>query len=95
VSNEPNARIEIAFHARDVHLVMGPAQPGASMPFRVSIDGEAPGGASGTDVDGEGAGVLDQPRMYQLVRQSGEITDRVFGIEFLDVGAAGFAFTFG
>jgi len=95
VSNERNGRIEIAFHARDVHLVMGPAQPGASIPFRVSIDGEAPGGASGTDVDGEGAGVLDRPRMYQLVRQPGEITDRVFGIEFLGEGAAGFAFTFG
>jgi hypothetical protein len=94
-SNGPNGRIEIAFHARDVHLVMGAAERTASVPFRVSIDGKPPGDAAGTDVDGEGAGVLDRPRMYQLVRQPGEITDRVFGIEFLDAGAAGFAFTFG
>ena len=94
-SNAPNGCIEIAFHARDVHLVMGPAQRGTSIHFRVSIDGEPPGRAAGTDVDGEGVGVLDFPRMYQLVRQPGEITDRVFGLEFLDPGAAAFAFTFG
>ena len=74
---------------------MGPAERGTSLSFRVSIDGEPPGDAAGTDVDREGAGLLDQPRMYQLVQQPGEITDRVFGIEFLDPGAAGFAFTFG
>ena len=95
VSNSPSGRVEIAFHARDVHLVMGPAERAASIPFLVSIDGERPGAAAGTDVDGDGAGVLDRPRMYQLVRQAGEITDRAFGIEFPEGGAAGFAFTFG
>ena len=95
VSNEPNGRIELAFHARDVHLVMGPAAPGGSVRFRVSIDGEPPGGAAGRDVDGSGDGRLDLPRMYQLIRQAGAIDDRVFAIEFIDPGAAAFAFTFG
>ena len=95
VSNEPNGRIELAFHARDVHLVMGPAAPGGSVRFRVSIDGEPPGGAAGSDIDGSGDGRLDLPRMYQLIRQAGAIDDRVFAIEFIDPGAAAFAFTFG
>jgi hypothetical protein len=95
VSSKPNGRIELAFHARDVHLVMGPAVPGASGEFRVSIDGEKPGGSAGSDIADSGDGVLDQPRMYQLVRQSGQVVDRVFAIEFLDAGAAAFAFTFG
>jgi hypothetical protein len=93
--NEPGGRIELAFHARDVHLVMGPVDRGMAVPFRVSIDGEPPSGSAGTDVDGEGAGVLDQQRMYQLVRQPAPVTDRLFGIEFADGGAAAFAFTFG
>ena len=95
ISYEPNGRIELAFHARDVHLVMGPAAPGGSGRFRVSIDGEEPGGSAGSDIADSGDGALDQPRMYQLVRQSGQVVDRVFAIEFLDGGAAAFAFTFG
>jgi len=95
LSNEPGGRIELAFHARDVHLVMGPVDRGMAVPFRVSIDGEPPGGSAGTDVDGEGAGILDHQRMYQLVRQPGPVTDRLFAIEFPDRGAAAFAFTFG
>ena len=95
VSNESNGRIEMAFHARDLHLVMGPAAPGGSRRFRISIDGEEPGSSAGSDIADSGDGVLDQPRMYQLVRQSGQVFDRVFAIEFLDAGAAAFAFTFG
>ena len=95
ISNEPNGRIELAFHARDVHLVMGPEAPGGSVRFRVSIDGQPPGVAGGSDVGGSGDGALALPRMYQLVRQPGPIVDRVFTIEFLERGAEAFAFTFG
>jgi hypothetical protein len=95
VLDQPNGRIELAFHARDVHLVMGPAERGTSVPFRVTLDGKPSIDASGSDVDDEGAGVLEQQRLYQLLRQRGPIVDRVFAIEFLDRGAEAFAFTFG
>jgi thiol-disulfide isomerase/thioredoxin len=95
VLNEPNGRIARRFEARDVHLVMGPPARGSSLPFRVFIDGEPPGAAAGSDVDADGSGDLDQQRMYQLIRQHGPITDRLFEIEFLEAGPRGFAFTFG
>jgi thiol-disulfide isomerase/thioredoxin len=95
ISNQPGGRIELAFHARDVHLVMGPVDRGIAVPFRVSIDREPLHDASGSDVDDDGAGLLTEPRMYQLVRQRGPITDRLFTIDFLDRGAEAFAFTFG
>jgi thiol-disulfide isomerase/thioredoxin len=95
VLNEPKGRIAHRFDARDVHLVMGPPARGSSVPFRVSIDGGPPGADAGSDVAADGAGELDQQRMYQLIRQHGPITDRLFEIEFLEPGAEGFAFTFG
>jgi thiol-disulfide isomerase/thioredoxin len=95
VLNEPNGRIAFRFHARDVHLVMGPASRDMPVPFRVTIDGQPPGSSHGTDVDEDGSGSLVDQRMYQLVRQAGPIDDRTFGIEFLDRGAEAFAFTFG
>jgi Thioredoxin like C-terminal domain/AhpC/TSA family len=95
VLNEPNGRIARRFEARDVHLVMGPPSRGSSVRFRVFIDGQPPGAAAGSDVDRDGSGQLDLPRMYQLIRQHGPVTDRFFEIEFLDPGAQGFAFTFG
>jgi hypothetical protein len=94
VLNEPKGRVALRFDARDVHLVMGPAN-GASVPFSVSIDGAPPGADAGSDVDADGSGELIEPRMYQLIRQRGPITDRFFEIEFLDAGAAVYAFTFG
>ena len=93
--DEPKGRVDFAFHARDVHLVMGPRDRGTTIPFRITIDGEPPVGASGTDVDADGAGSLVQQRMYQLVRHTGPIADRVFSIEFEGSGAEAFAFTFG
>ena len=93
--NEPKGRIACRFHARDLHLVMGPAARGASVPFRVLVDGRPPGAARGTDVDERGHGTLAQQRMYQLIRQPKPIGDRQFEIEFLESGAAAFAFTFG
>jgi hypothetical protein len=95
VLNEPNGRIAFRFHARDVHLVMGPSTRDVPVPFRVSIDGEPPGPSSGTDIDEGGSGSLVDQRMYQLVRQQSPIKDRTFEIEFLDRGAEAFAFTFG
>lgn len=95
VLNKANGRIAYRFHARDLHLVMGPAAPGTSLRFRVLIDGQAPGAAHGVDVDGQGNGTVAQPRMYQLIRQSNPIVDRQFEIEFLDSGVEAFSFTFG
>jgi thiol-disulfide isomerase/thioredoxin len=93
--NDPNGRISFRFHARDMHLVMGPVDGATSVAFRVSIDGGPPRGASGSDVDDQGAGLLVEQRMYQLVRQQEPVVDRLFEIEFLDRGAEAFVFTFG
>ena len=95
VLNEANGRIAYRFHARDLHLILGPAEPGLSVPFRVLIDGEPPGAAHGIDVDEQGNGTVSEQRMYQLIRQPKPITDRRFEIEFLDPGVEAYAFTFG
>jgi thiol-disulfide isomerase/thioredoxin len=93
--NEANGRIAYRFHARDLHLVMGPKARGTSVRFRVFLDGQAPGGAHGGDVDEQGRGTVSDQRLYQLIRQPGPIADRQFEIEFLDAGVEAFAFTFG
>jgi hypothetical protein len=95
VLDEPNGRIAFRFRARDVNLVMGPAKPGSSIPFRVSIDGRSPATDHGTDVDDEGRGTLDQQRLYQLIRQGNPGDTARFEIEFLDAGAEAYCFTFG
>ncbi|HEX6509184.1 MAG TPA: thioredoxin family protein [Chloroflexota bacterium] len=95
VLNKANGRIAYRFHARDLHLVMGPAARGTSVRFRVFIDGQVPGAAHGSDVDEQGNGTAAEQRMYQLIRQPGHIADRQFEIEFLDAGVEAFAFTFG
>ena len=95
VLQKPNGRIAYRFHARDLHLVMGPPARGTSVRFRVLIDGEAPGAAHGMDVDEQGNGTLAGQRLYQLIHQPRPIVDRQFEIEFLDSGAEAFAFTFG
>jgi thiol-disulfide isomerase/thioredoxin len=93
--NKANGRIAYRFHARDLHLVMGPAVPGTSVRFRVLIDGKPPGAARGVDIDDQGNGMVTEQRMYQLIRQPKPITDHQFEIEFLDSGIEAFAFTFG
>jgi thiol-disulfide isomerase/thioredoxin len=93
--NKANGRIAYRFHARDLHLVMGPAARGASVRFRVSLDGKPPGIAHGIDVDVQGNGTMTEQRMHQLIRQPNPIADREFEIEFLDPGLEAFAFTFG
>lgn len=93
--NGPTGRIVYRFHARDVHLVMGPAKRGTSVRFRVLLDGMPPGAAHGLDVDANGNGTVREQRLYQLIRQQSPIADRDFEIEFLDPGAEAFVFTFG
>jgi thiol-disulfide isomerase/thioredoxin len=95
VLSKPNGGIAYRFHARDLHLVMGPAEPGTSIRFRVRIDGQPPGAAHGIDVDEQGNGAVTEQRLYQLVRQPKPIADRQFEIEFLGSGVEVFAFTFG
>jgi hypothetical protein len=95
VLGEAPGRIAIRFHARDVNLVMGVAERGLSVPFRVLIDGEAPDAANGTDVDEQGNGTVAEQRLYQLIRQRKPIADRHFEIEFLESGVEAYAFTFG
>ena len=95
VLNKANGSIAYRFHARDLHLVMGPAAPGTSVRFRVRIDGQPPGAAHGIDVDEQGNGHVTEQRLYQLIRQPKPIADRQFEIEFLDSGVEAFAFTFG
>jgi thiol-disulfide isomerase/thioredoxin len=95
VANKANGKVTFRFRARDVHLVMSPAMRGSRLRYRVTIDGQPPAASHGVDIDAEGYGTLDQPRMYQLLRQAGPIADRQIEIEFLDAGARLYSFTFG
>ena len=94
VLNGDEGRLAFRFHARDVHLVMGPPA-GASVPFRVLVDGGPPGDAHGLDVDADGNGTLSQQRLHQLIRQRGSIDDHTVEINFLAAGAEAYCFTFG
>jgi cytochrome c biogenesis protein CcdA/thiol-disulfide isomerase/thioredoxin len=94
-ASAPASRIVYRFHARDLHLVLGPGADGKPVRFKVLIDGKAPGDAHGMDVAPDGSGTVTDQRLYQLVRQSDGVTDRTFSIEFLDPGASAYAFTFG
>ena len=95
VANSAQTRIAFHFQARDLHLVLGPGPAAKPVRFRVRLDGAAPGADHGTDVDADGNGTVSEERLYQLIRQSGDVRDRVFEIEFLDPGVVGYAFTFG
>lgn len=95
VLNKAGGRIVHLFHTRDLHLVMGPVERGASVRFRVLVDGKPPRAAHGSDVDDQGNGTVTGQRLYHPIRQPKPIADHEFGIEFLDPGAAIFAFTFG
>jgi thiol-disulfide isomerase/thioredoxin len=93
--DQGEGRIAYRFQARDLHLVMGPAGRETPIRFQVRLDGQPPGPAHGTDVDDQGNGTLTEPRLHQLLRQPGPITERTFEITFLDPGAHAYAFTFG
>jgi len=90
-----HGRIVYRFHARDLHMVMGPSRRDTPVRFRIAIDGRPPGPAHGSDVDEAGNGIAAEQRLYQLIRQPGPIGDRQFEIEFLDGGIEAFSFTFG
>jgi thiol-disulfide isomerase/thioredoxin len=94
VLDEAGGSIAFRFHARDAHLVLSPG-PREPIPFRVFLDGEAPGPSHGVDVDEDGNGLLRDGRMYQLVRQHDRVRERTLQITFLEPGAEAYAFTFG
>jgi thiol-disulfide isomerase/thioredoxin len=95
VTNGDDGRLAFRFHARDVNLVMGPPARGSSVPFVVTVDGDAPGGSHGFDIDEQGRGTVSQQRLHQLVRQRGSIEDSTVEIHFLAAGAEAYCFTFG
>jgi len=95
VLNEPGGSLSYQFHARDLHLVMGPPAARPPIRFSVRLDGRPPGPAHGVYIDEEGNGTADYQRMYQLIRQPGPIGDRLFEIEFHDNGVEAVVFTFG
>jgi len=95
VPNAANGRLAFRFHARDAHLVMGPRERGAEVPFRVTLDGAPPGEAHGFDVDEDGNGTLARQRLHQLIRQQESIADRTLEITFPEAGAEAYCFTFG
>jgi cytochrome c biogenesis protein CcdA/thiol-disulfide isomerase/thioredoxin len=90
-----SGKIVFRFHARDLHLVLGPGKDGHPIRFRVLLDGTAPLYDHGVDVDAQGTGTVKDYRLYQLIRQKGKVEDRTFQIEFLDPDVQAFAFTFG
>jgi cytochrome c biogenesis protein CcdA/thiol-disulfide isomerase/thioredoxin len=91
----PAGSIVYHFHARDLHLVLGPSSDGKPVRFRVTLDGKAPGADHGVDTDANGYGTVTENRLYQLIRQQTGVRDRTFQIEFLTPGVQAFAFTFG
>jgi thiol-disulfide isomerase/thioredoxin len=86
--------IAFRFEARDAHLVMASVTR-EPIPFRVLLDGERPGASHGVDVDADGNGLLEDGRLYQLVRQREAVHQRTVEITFLEPGAEAYAFTFG
>jgi SAM-dependent methyltransferase len=92
--DQAGGSIAFRFHARDAHLVASPGAAGP-IPFRVRVDGEAPGASHGVDVDAEGKGVLREGRMYQLVRERDRVRERTLEIQFEQAGAEAYSFTFG
>ena len=94
VLDQAGGSIAFRFHARDAHLVLS-AGARAPIPFRVLLDGEAPGPSAGVDVDEDGTGLLRDGRLYQLMRQHDAVRERTLEITFLERGAEAYAFTFG
>lgn len=94
-STAPGGALVYRFHARDLHLVLGPGSDGRPVRFKVLIDGQAPGADHGVDVAPDGSGQVTEQRLYQLVRQAGDVAEHTFSIEFLEPGVQAYAFTFG
>jgi len=94
VLEQAGGSIAFRFAARDAHLVLSSGAR-ASIPFRVLIDGKAPGRSHGVDVDEDGNGVLRDCRLYQLIRQHDGVRQRTLQITFLEPDAEAYSFTFG
>jgi hypothetical protein len=94
-SNAPNGRLTMAFHSRDLNLVMGPPRDAAATRVRLSLDHQKPGASHGANIEADGTGAVGALRTYQLIRQASPIVDRVCEIEFVDPGVEAFVFTFG
>src|SRR5262249_49759323 len=88
-------KIAFRFHARDLHLVLGPGEGGKPIRYRIRIDGKTPDADHGSEVAADGTGMVTEQRLYQVVRLSGPVTDHTFEIEFLDPGVEAYSFTFG
>jgi hypothetical protein len=88
-------KVVFRFRARDLHLVLKPSAATKPVRFRVLLDGKPPAADHGVDVDANGNGTVREQRLYQLIRQRGEVGEREFTIEFLDAGVEAYAFTFG
>lgn len=95
VLTKAKGKILYRFHARDLHLVMGPVTPGTSIKFKILIDGQSPVTTHGIDVDSAGNGTIVEQRMYQLIRVQGTVVDREFQIEFEVPDVEVYVFTFG
>jgi thiol-disulfide isomerase/thioredoxin len=95
VLNRPGGRIAHRFHARDLHLVMGPAPDGRPVRFSVLLDGSPPGAARGLDIDEHGEGTVTEPRLHQLIRQPDRVAEHTLEISFVDAGVYAYVFTFG
>ena len=92
---EAGGKISFRFHARDLHLVLGPASGDKPVRFKVTLDGQPPGDNHGMDIDASGNGTVTSQRLYQLIRQRGGVADHTFSIQFLDPGVEAYSFTFG
>ena len=95
VATQAGDRLVFRFHARDLHLVLGPGPDGQPVRFRVTLDGAPPGASRGADSDASGNGEVREQRLYQLIRQTSPVQDRTFTIEFLTPGVRAYSFTFG
>ncbi|MBB4570826.1 cytochrome c biogenesis protein DipZ [Rhizobium leucaenae] len=93
--NKAGGGITYRFSARDLHLVLGPSAGGKPVRFQVTVDGKRPGASHGADTDAEGNGTITETRLYQLVRQAGDVSERTFTVRFLDPGVEAYVFTFG
>jgi len=95
VLDRADGSIVYRFSARDLHLVLGPSAAGKPIRFQVTIDGKPPGTSHGADTEADGYGTVTSTKLYQFVRQSGDVEERTFEILFLDPGVEAYAFTFG
>jgi cytochrome c biogenesis protein CcdA/thiol-disulfide isomerase/thioredoxin len=93
--NQAGGAISYRFQARDLHLVLGSGWDGKPVRFQVTIDGKAPGASRGADIDAGGNGTVTETRLYQLVRQEGDVRERTFEVRFLDADVEAYVFTFG